>query len=655
MRDYNGTSYFRRTYPPCVRSLATFIHYSFLYLVVLFFINPQSVFGNQDNLVRSVTIKGNHSFSVKQIRELMQTDVEDQYNFEVLEKDAERITRFYQSKGFAYASVTYSPINLDDGFYLQIKVNEGIIGTITLSGNTKTRDNVILRELLFQEGDIYIEADKKESERILRQKRYIGAAKIEPQWDPESKKVAIHVTVTEFFSITGALDPGINNQSGYFLAQVREPNLFGSGQGGQIKYERISEVGEKNRGFFTLKYTMPRLVNSHWNFDGEYIQKREGDSWLVLLERPQYTLKSRWSASFKISELVNQVRWYENGKKTDTFEQTLHKASANILRYFGDRHHQNYMGFWFDSHRTNYLPLESIAESDAALSNRNIKSLGIILGRKNVGFHQTRFLRRMGREEDFLTGSQFSTLFGYSSPLFGSESMEYNVGLSVYAGWASQNRLFGTGLIKFRTSFTNRIERSVLQARSSLFFRDVFNTGDIYRVDTGFRKNGIFDFQQTFVTQFKTEMQFGWRGESQVTLGFNNGLRGYSNRQFNGEKMMLFSIESRTLCGGTFFKKINDGLTKFATFVAKPFVKNRTIDLGLVLSVTAFTDIGYIWDSYRTFDIKEIKRSVGFGLRGGFSKVSDAGIFRFELAFPLDPPFTLSFQPQLFYGIEQVF
>ena len=622
---------------------------------MIFCLNPQPVFGNQADVVRSLVVEGNHSFSEEQIKNLMQTSVSKPYDAEILKKDSEKIARFLHNKGLVYARVAADPKKLDDGFYIGIKIDEGRIGEITVSGNTKTRDNVIIRELLFEENDVYIEADKKESERILRQKRYIGAAKIESKWDEESKKVSIHATVTELFSITGALDPGINNQSGYFLAQVREANIFGSGQAGQIKYERITEAGEKTRGLFTWKYRMPRLVNSHWNFDSEYVQKREGDSWRVLLERPQYTLKSRWSARFSISELINQVRWYENGEKTDIFEQTLHKTFGNILQYFGDRHHQNYLGFWFDSDRKTYLPIESIRVSDASPSNRDIKRIGITVGRRNVGFHQTRFLRGMGGDEDFLSGSQFSTSFGYASPLYGSERTEYYASLRVNGGWISGDRFFGTALIEFETSFTNQIERSVLQARSALFFRDVFNTGDIYRVDTGFRENGLFDLQQTFVAQFKTEMQFGWRGESQVTLGAANGLRGYGLRQFNGEKMMVLSIESRTLCGGDFFRKVNDGLTKVATFFAKPFIKDRIVDLGLVLSVTAFTDIGYIWDSYRTFDIKAVKPSVGFGVRGSVSQVSDAGIFRIELAFPLDPLSTASGEPQLFLGVERAF
>ena len=621
----------------------------------LFYSLTQSVLANQVFRIESIVISGNHSFNKEEILQLMDVKIGEIYDQESVKNDTDRISNFYRNKGFLYVRVVESPNIINDEVFLRLRIDEGIIRSFTVTGNTKTKENVILRELLLKKDKVYIEADRKESERILRQKPYIGAAKIESEWNEDLQGVVIHVTVTEFFSLTGAFDPGINNQTGYFLLQMKETNLFGSGQGSQIRYERISEVGEKTRGFVTMKYRIPRLFDSYLNFDGQYIQNREGDSWSVLLERPQYSLTSRWSARFGISELINQVRWYEHGIRTDTFEETRNKASGNILRYFGDRHHQNYIGFWFDSIRTNYLSIESVSHSRASLSDHDIRRVGITLGRRNIGFHQTRFLRTMGGDEDFVTGSIYNLSVGYSSPIYGSERTETFTSLVFNSGWESMDRLFATGLIGFSTGFTDQIEHSDIQSHCTFYFRDVFNTGDIYRVDKGFRKNGLIDFHQTIVFQFKSEMQYGWRGESQVLLGADNGLRGYAFKEFSGEKMMVFSLESRTLCGGSIFNSINNGLTKVATFIAKPFVKNRIIDLGLIMSLTSFVDFGYIWDSDNAFNVHDVKRGIGFGLRGSFAKVSDAGIFRIEIAFPLDPTPHDSIKPHLFYGIERAF
>ena len=228
----------------------------------------------------------------------------------------------------------------------------------------------------------------------------------------------------------------------------------------------------------------------------------------------------------------------------------------------------------------------------------------------------------MGQEEDFFTGSQYAFSIGYASPLYGSDMVESYARLIGVSAWTRGEHILSTTLIDLSTYFTTRIERPKIQLQTSWYYIDVFKTGnDIYTVDKGFRKNGFFDFHQTLVAQFITEMQFGWSGEDQVILGSDNGLRGYDPQQFNGEKMMLIRVESRTLCGGAFFSNIDDALGTVATFIIKPFIK-RPVKVGLVLSATAFLDVGYIWNGKRTFQLSEPKRSVGFGLRGSFSRVS---------------------------------
>lgn len=638
----------------------------FLYLCLFGLLATQPALGNETSIVRSLVISGNNAFSEQQIRALMRTDVWSIYDETVLKADFEAITHFYREKGYRFARVDIEKISIKrfaDGVYLGIEIDEGLIGKITLSGNEKTKQDVILRELLFEVGDVYIEADKEESEQILREKTYIGAAKIEAVWDAKFNTVVIHVNITELWSPPlPSFDPALNSQGGTFLLGIRESNIFGSGHDTEVRYKRVSEIGEKTKSLLTWKYRMPRVFNSHWNFDGAYIQRQEGDSWAVVLERPQYTLKSRWSAKFTLSEAIGDFSWYEMDPlsqslaRTDRFEVNLQGAAGTIRRYFGDRERQNYVGLWATSRRSKYVLIEKSPElpSVAAPSNRDIKLVGITVGRKRVAYYKTQFIRRIGREEDFFVGSEYAFSLGHASPLYGSDKAEGYVNLIGRSGWARGNHILGTTLIDVNSYFTSRIERSLLLARTSWYYTDVFNTGDIYTVDKGFRKNGFFDFHQTFVAEFKTEMQFRWRGESQVLLGAFNGLRGYDYRQFKGEKIMVLRLESRTVCGGTLFRKIDEGLAAVATFLVKPFTK-RAVNLGLVLSATTFADTGYIWNGQDTFNLTAPKRSVGFGLRGGFAKISNAGIFRVEFAFPLDAPSSPSIKQMLFWGIERTF
>ena len=621
------------------------------------------------NIVRSLIIKGNNSFSEQQIRALMRTDVWNVYDATVLESDFEAITDFYKRNGYRFARIVVAQNyvkKFEDGVYLGFEIDEGIIGSITVSGNTQTKEHVVLRELLFQEGDVYMDADKSESERILRQKAYIGSSKIEPHWNATSESVTVHVTITDLWSLKGAFDPlpAINPEGGTFLLRAEDFNLLGSGHFTQFRYEGEIEKSEKTLHFFRGKYQIPRLFNSHWSFYGEFAQRLEGNTWtsflerpqyVFLLKRPQYSLKSRWSADLLVSEQIHRKRWYKKGTKTDLFERNLQTVLGSILRYFGDRHRQNYVGLWAESIRSRHERIETFGESEAAPSDRDINSVGVTVGRKRIAYHKTRFLTEMGQEEDFATGSQYAFDIGYASPLYGSDRSESHARFIGKSAWIRGDHLLSTTVINLSTNFTTRIERSKVELQTAWYYIDIFDTGnDIYTVDKGYRKNAFFDFHQTVVAQFKTEMQFGWSGEDQVTLGHDSGLRGYNSQQFDGEKMMLIQVESRTLCGGTLFSKIDDGVSAVATFILKPFIKHP-VKVGLVLSATAFADIGYIWNGQRSFNLGDSKSSVGFGLRGGFSRVSGPSIFRLGLAFPLNLPFATGLEPRLFYGFNQTF
>ncbi len=612
---------------------------------------------DEANIVRSLVISGNGSFSDEQIRALMQTDVSSVYDESVLKADFKAVTRFYQENGYRFARIVEEQLSVKkfaDGIYLGVEIDEGSIGRILVSGNIQTKEEIIYRELLFAKGDIYTEADREESEQILRRKTYIGAAKVEAQWDELSKTVIIHVSITELLSFPLGADLNMNSQKRYWMLQFRDPNLFGSGQSTLWRYERISEIGERARSLVRGKYSNPRLFNSHWNFDGEYIQRQNGDALFVSLDRPQYTLKSLWSASVRFSESVNPISWYENGSETDSFEQNLQSSSANVQRYFGDRHQQTYIGLWATSRRLKYVLLNKSVESGAMLEERDVKRIGFTVGRKHTAYHKTRFLQRMGQEENFLVGAQYALSLGYSSPLYASDRSESYAELAIGSGWMKDNRFFGLTTVAINTNLTSRIERSVLQARTSWFYTDVFNTGDIYTLESGFRRNGLLDFHQTFVAQLTTEMQFGWSRRSQVLLGAFNGLRGYDYRQFDGEKMILLNLESRTVFGGTIFHKMDEALAAVATFMASPFI-DRPVHLGVILSGVVFANIGYIWNGKNPFDLTVPKRSVGFGLRSSLSQFSGTGIIRLEFAFPLDPPFRPSLRPRIFYGQERPF
>ena len=568
--------------------------------------------------IRNIILSGNEAFSDEQLIALMQTQVEKDYDEAVLKGDFDRIVNFYRKHGFPFARIDEKQLRIrkfPEGVYiLMIPIDEGNIKKITVMGNIRTRSSVIIQELLFQVGDTYTVEDELESERILRRKAYLGTVEIAATWDQETMGVWITVVVTDLWTLIPALDvPAFGNNSSNFLAQLADSNVFGSGNFARFRYKRVNEDGEP-RSLILSRYMIPRLFESHWVFDGEYTQKRKGDSWKVRLGRPQYSLKTHWSADFRMSASFDEIHWYEHerGEKTDTFERSRQFYSGKVTRIFGDRHRQIKLSLWTSSQQKRYTQIKKLGPSNAKFRDRDINMIGVSLGRREVDFIRTRFLNRMGRVEDIRIGHAYSASIGHASPLYGADRSDVNLNLLFSLSQAHQDLLFLRAQTEFTTRLAAKFSDSVLNTSLKLVRKDLF--------------------YQTLAAQISTMMEFGLSGESQVILGGLNGLRGYSSRQFSGEKAVLLNLESRTIFRGGIF---------------------RTVSPWIVLGSAVFVDVGYVWNGEQ-FDLHEPIRSVGFGIRASIPKLSGSRVYRLDLAYPLDEP-EKSSKPVFHYGIGHLF
>ena len=563
--------------------------------------------------IRNIIVTGNEAFSGEKILSLMQSQVGDDYDPDLLRQDFEWIASFYQMHGYQFARVDTEQLVLltfSDGVYLRIYIDEGIIGKITVKGNERTKSYVIRQELLFEVGEVYIQDDELESERILRRKPYLGSAEIIATRDPETNLILIDVEVTDLWTFFPALDvPAFSKDKTGFLVALSDSNVLGSGDSARLRYQQIREEGEDPRHLISGLYKVFRLFDSHWEFDGVYTQKREGISWEASLKRPLYSLQTRWSAEFTAAESRDEARWYEQGVKTAVFTQSRQSESGQIIRSFGNRRRQTQIALWMVSERTYFNEIERLPSSTANFQDRNTKMIGVSLGHRKVNFIRTRFLNKMGRVEDIGVGYGYGVSIGRAHPFYGADRRETRVSLLLNASQAYQDLLFVNGSTGVTTRFVaHEEEDSVFQASIKAVRKNLF-------------------LRQTLAARISTEMQFGLKGQQQVLLGGNSGLRGYDPRQFSGTKRIRLNLESRTI-----------------------FWEHSLVVIGSAI----FADVGYIWTG-DTSDIGIPRRSVGFGLRLGLPKLSGSRVYRADLAYPLDGPEKPSLIPVFTYAIGHAF
>lgn len=180
-------------------------------------------------------IKGNTVFSSPEIVKSLETAPGKIFNKTALREDIDKILALYSEKGYARADVD-PLINVDNegkAANITLSIIEGDIyrvGKIEISGNTKTRDKVIRREVRLDEGDTFNSKLLNRSYQRINNLDYFETASITSAPRPEEKLIDLNINVKE--KLTGMMSIG----GGYssidkfmFMGEVTQRNLFGKG------------------------------------------------------------------------------------------------------------------------------------------------------------------------------------------------------------------------------------------------------------------------------------------------------------------------------------------------------------------------------------------------------------------------------------------
>ena len=196
-----------------------------------------SVTEGEKYTLSSVKVAGQTVIPEAEYKELVTLKAGDLYSREKLNQTTKSIADRLGKEGYAFANVNGAP-ELDRDtkqVALTLYVDPGrraYVRRISIGGNTKTRDEVVRREIRQMEGGWY-DADKisRSRERINRL-GYFSDANVEtPAVPGTTDQVDVNVTVTE--RPTGNLMLGIGYSSSENLVltgSISQDNLFGTGK-----------------------------------------------------------------------------------------------------------------------------------------------------------------------------------------------------------------------------------------------------------------------------------------------------------------------------------------------------------------------------------------------------------------------------------------
>jgi len=158
----------------------------------------------------------------------------DVFNRESIISDIQKLTDMYADKGYAFVDVNpitseyLDSVNVNFNILLNKKV---YINRITISGNTRTQDEVIRREIEVSEGGLYSRSKLRDALLKLRRIGYFSDVQIatsEVAGMPD--KIDLSFTVVE--TQTGAISFSVSHSNNYGIsvgAGIQEKNIFGSG------------------------------------------------------------------------------------------------------------------------------------------------------------------------------------------------------------------------------------------------------------------------------------------------------------------------------------------------------------------------------------------------------------------------------------------
>lgn len=319
--------------------------------------------------VGTISFAGDLIKDKQTLRKLCSIQSEEFINRQILREDILKITDLYSENGFAFANIRPKMNKSATGARVDIviDIDKGdlvYIQRITIKGNTRTRDNVIRRELKIAEGGIFDSKALRRSTQRLQRLDFFEEVNIipEPAMDPAKMNVTINVKEksTGQFSI-GAGYSSVD--SVMVMGEISENNFLGRGD----KLSLAANLsGTSNR--FNLSYTDPHFRDSQLSVGLDVF------NWFR--EYDDYDKDSQGAAVRFSYPLFEKWRGYGSYSYTDTELSNVSENASQIILDSMDINVTSALKFGLVRDTRNRM----IAPSRGSQNSITVKYAGRILG-----------------------------------------------------------------------------------------------------------------------------------------------------------------------------------------------------------------------------------------------------------------------------------
>ena len=452
-----------------------------------------------------------------------------------------------------------------------------------------TRREVVERALLFRSGDSVSAVRVEETERVLRGTRYLSDARIRP--------VAVRDGVVDVEVVTRdawTLDPGISaGRAGGANAgsiSLQESNLLGTGW--SVGIGRSTNV---DRSGTELAVQNDRAFGTWTSVGVSVSSNSDGERQALRVVRPFYALDARWAAGVSVSRDDRIEAVYVAGEIASRYRRK--QDLAEVFAGFSDGRREGWVNRWSFGLAANdsaYSTVPGVVAPPVLSPDETYVWPFLRLEVIEDRFERTANLSQVGRTEFLALGVSTRLQLGYAARSFGStrDAVMYSASATRGVEFAPRHVLVASGSVNgqlvdgaiSRQRASAQLQWFVPQSGSWLFYASV--SGDL-----------LTDPAPLDV----------------LTLGGDNGVRGYPLRYQSGTRRAVLTLEERLYTDQYWFRLLR-------------------------LGAAAFVDVGRAWGG--PFDNPVAPgwlADVGVGLRLFNVRTAFATVIHLDLAMPVDP------------------
>ena len=470
--------------------------------------------------------------------------------------------------------------------------------------NAVTKEQALLAAFPIDPGTLIDERKRDEAERVLRDKAFLYDARVLVR-QVCGNTMDLDVVVRDVWTLTpglGLTRSGGDNETSVSLSDV---NFLGTGKGLSLEY-----FDDTDRSGTFLSYDDPNILGSRWQGSLVAADNDDGERYGASLSRPFFALDTPYAFGFAGNHFVRNEDLEFLGE--DQFELRAETNVANLYVGRSSGRQQGWVNRYYAGVRYQHEQIEYPLDFPGATQDER-KFVYPYVGWSLIEeqFEALTDIERVGIVEDINLGWNLYVELGWSPESFG--------GLGDYL------------LLRGSASHRQYLARAHLLSLSaelrSRYDLDNSTTEDLHlegRASYLWRQSEKWSFFASLDYTLTRDLPL----DKQLTLGGDDGLRGYPTRYQIGDRSVLATLEQRYYSS------------------AYPFCLFR-------VGYAAFFDVGRAWFKEdppawvppREGDHFDVLSNVGLGLRLESVRTRRDRLVHIDFAKPLvDGPFVSSWE-----------